>query len=225
MDYSCKHKSILRILKTVLIFSILATLIYMHFSLDIVKIIMQTEITPPWMRMLQIVIGSISVLLSAIILVLPNAGMATIIILLSVILLILGIERIGFGAIGKFQSHSARIINIALGIAVVAIAIFLMEFPIFTVGLLVTLAAIALLVAGIARIVHSIRISVPKKNRFISIAIGIFCVAISSFIIANPIDFGVMLLILTLSVGLLILGISMVIRGIKPEIHEINELT
>ncbi|MDR4512975.1 MAG: DUF308 domain-containing protein [Nitrososphaeraceae archaeon] len=197
----------------------------MHFSLDIVKIIMQTETTPPWLRMLQIVIGSISVLLSAIILILPYAGIATIIILLSVVLLILGIERIGFGAIVRFQSNSARITNITLGVAVIAIAIFLLEFPIFTVGLLITLAAIALLVAGIARIVHSIRIYDSKKSRTISISIGIFCVAISSFIIANPIDFGVMLLILVLSAGLLIVGISMVIRGIKPERYEINELT
>jgi len=185
---------------------------------------MQTETTPPWLRMLQIVIGFISVLLSAIILILPYAGIATIIILLSVVLLILGIERIGFGAIGRFQSNFARITNITLGVAVIAIAIFLLEFPIFTVGLLVTLAAIALFVAGIARIVHSIRIYDSKKGRTISISIGIFCVAISSFIIANPIDFGVMLLILMLSAGLLIVGISMVIRGIKPESYKINEL-
>ncbi|MGD1834197.1 MAG: DUF308 domain-containing protein [Nitrososphaeraceae archaeon] len=185
---------------------------------------MQTEITPPWLRMLQIVIGSISVLLSTIILILPNAGIATIIILLSVILLILGIERIGFGAIGRLQSNSTKVTNIVLGIAVVGISIFLMEFPIFTIKLLVTVAAIALLVAGIARIIHSISVYDSKKRKAVSIAIGIFCVTISSFIISNPIDFGVMLLVLLLSVGLLIIGISIVIRGIKPERYRVNKL-
>lgn len=207
------------------IFSMLPTLIYTHFLLDNVNRIMQTEIIPPWLRMLQIVIGSISVLLSAIILVLPNAGIATMILLLSVVLLILGIERIGFGAVGRLQSNSVRITNISLGIGIVAIAIFLMEFPILTGGLLLILAAIALLVVGVARIVHSIRVHDSKKNRSISIGVGLFCVTISSFIIANPVDFGLMLLVFMLSAGLLIFGISIVIRGIKQERHKINELT
>ena len=60
---------------------------------------MQIVRIPPWLRMLQIVLGSISVLLAAIILFVPGSSISTTVLLLSLILLIIGIERICFGVV------------------------------------------------------------------------------------------------------------------------------
>ncbi len=60
---------------------------------------MQILRTPPWLRMLQIVLGSISVLLAAIILFVPGSSISTTVLILSITLLLIGIERICFGVV------------------------------------------------------------------------------------------------------------------------------
>ncbi len=60
---------------------------------------MQILRTPPWLRMLQIVLGSISVLLAAIILFVPGSSISTTVLILSITLLVIGIERICFGVV------------------------------------------------------------------------------------------------------------------------------
>jgi uncharacterized membrane protein HdeD (DUF308 family) len=192
---------------------------------------MQIIRTPPWLRMLQIVLGSISVLLAGIILFIPGTSISTTILLLSLILLVLGIERICFGVVGTIATTTAttttkaskynasRITNIALGLLVIGLSIVLMEFPVFSTALLIILAAIALLVVGIARIIHGIKGDDNQRatQRYLSLGTGILCVVVSILIIANPTTFGLLLLVFILSISLIIVGISMIVRGVRAE--------
>lgn len=188
--------------------------------------------------MLQIVLGSISVLLAAVILFVPGSSISTTVLLLSLVLLVIGIERICFGVVRptaitataemattnvttRSKYRSSRIANIAFGLLVIALSIVLMEFPEFSVALLIVLAAIALLVIGIARIIHELREDDIHRatRKYFSVGIGILCIGVAILIIANPTTLGLMLLVFILTLTLIIVGISMVVRGVKGERH------
>jgi Short repeat of unknown function (DUF308) len=203
---------------------------------------MQILRAPPWLRMLQIVLGSISVLLAAIILFVPGSSISTTVLILSITLLVIGIERICFGVVRTTTStattsttttmtaaaattpkpskyNSSRISNIVLGLLIIALSIVLMEFPVFSAALLIVLAAIALLVIGVARIIHAFREEDIHRatRKYLSIGVGILCIVVAILIIANPTTFGLMLLVFMLSITLIIVGISMIVRGVKGE--------
>jgi uncharacterized membrane protein HdeD (DUF308 family) len=203
---------------------------------------MQILRAPPWLRMLQIVLGSISVLLAAIILFVPGSSISTTVLILSITLLVIGIERICFGVVRITTStattsttttmtaaaatttkpskyNSSRIVNIVLGLLIIALSIVLMEFPVFSAALLIVLAAIALLVIGVARIIHAFREEDIHRatRKYLSVGVGILCIVVAILIIANPTTFGLMLLVFMLSITLIIVGISMIVRGVKGE--------
>jgi len=106
--------------------------------------------------MLQIVLGGICIVLSLVILAYIGPGILTIILILSVILLVVGIERISVGKAMPSSYRLLRFANIGIGLLIIAFSIVLMQFPVFTSAVLVVLAAIALLVSGISRIIQGI---------------------------------------------------------------------
>jgi len=194
---------------------------------------MQIIRTP--LRMLQIVLGSISTVLAAVILFIPGSSISVTVLLLSLILLVIGIERICFGVARPtatttstttttaklFNYKSSSFANIAIGLLVVSLSIVLMEFPIFSAALLIVFAAIAILAIGIGRIIYAFREQDIHRGtrKYLSVGVGILCIAVGILIISNPATFGLMLLVFMLSITLIIVSISMIIRGLKGETH------
>jgi uncharacterized membrane protein HdeD (DUF308 family) len=171
--------------------------------------------SPNWLRYIQIGLGAISIILSIVILAFPGIAVYTIILILSIALLIIGIERIATG-ISPSPSRSSRIANIGLGALAIAVALAVISFPIFTAGFLVTLAAISLLFVGIARIVQGVRNKdAPGWSRGFMVGVGVLSIAVSLLVIAHPISFGVRLLEFMISIALLINGIQMIALGIS----------
>ena len=175
--------------------------------------------SPPWLRMLQIVFGSIAVLLSIIVLlfliIYPAATLLTVILFLSIVFLIVGIERIAIGISSLSSTKKTRYTNIVLGIAVLGLSIFLMEFPIYTAAFLIILAGVALLVSGIARVVQGISRDIPRIFKGLNIGVGALSIVISFLIIINPVRFGLVLLATMLAIALLIVGIEMISLGAR----------
>jgi hypothetical protein len=168
--------------------------------------------------MLQIIFGSIAVLLSAIILlflaIYPGVAILGLILFMSIVFLIFGIERIAVG-LSPVSPRNTRIINIVLGAAVIGLSIFLLQFPIVTSVTLVILGAVALMISGIARIVQGLSRDISKFSKGLFIGVGALSVAVSIAIIANPIKFGLVLLVIILSITLLIVGIEMICVGLR----------
>jgi O-antigen/teichoic acid export membrane protein len=77
----------------------------------------------------------------------------------------------------------------------------------------------ALLVIGVSRIIHELREDDIHRTtrKYFGVGIGILCVGVGILIIANPTTLGLMLLVFILSLTLIIVGISMIVRGIKGE--------
>jgi uncharacterized membrane protein HdeD (DUF308 family) len=175
--------------------------------------------SPPWLRMLQIVIGSIAVLFSIVVLsfliIYPAATLLTVILFLSIVFLIVGIERIATGISSLSPTKKARYTNIALGIVVLGLSIFLMEFPIYTAAFLIILGAVALLVSGIARVVQGLSRDIPRLAKGLNIGVGALSIVISFLVIINPIRFGLVLLATLLALTLLIVGIEMISLGAR----------
>jgi uncharacterized membrane protein HdeD (DUF308 family) len=163
-------------------------------------------------RLSQMVLGAIAIALSLSIIVDPGVGIATLIVLLSITLLVTGLERVAVGVL-LHLTKSSRIGNIVLGAITIGLGIGVILFPILTAIFLVTLLAVGLLFLGIARIIQGIaNKDVSKWSRAALIGVGILSLAISFLVFAHPVS-GVILLTVILAVNLLIIGIESVVHG------------
>lgn len=171
--------------------------------------------SPKGIRISQIVLGGIAIALSLAIISSPGFGIATITFLLSITLLVVGIERLVTGFTPSEQSKSSRFGNIGLGALAALLGIAVVAFPLFTTGVLVSLLALGLLFIGIARIIHGISAkNISKWSKGFLVGVGILSLAVSFTVIAYP-AFGVSLLTLVLGINLLIIGIQSVAYAIS----------
>ena len=174
---------------------------------------MQILESPPWLRMLRIVIGGISIILSLVVLISLSSSILTALLVLSVVLLVLGIERISAGVVMPHSKRS-RLVNIVLGLVIIAFSIVLMEFPIFASSILVVIGAVALLLSGIARIINGASSKDSGLHRAFLIGVGALSIAVSTLVIARPFEFGLAFFVILISIAFLASGVEMMVLGI-----------
>ena len=163
--------------------------------------------------MLRIVIGGISIILSLVVLISLSSSILTALLVLSVVLLVLGIEMISAGVVMPHDKRS-RLVNIVLGLAIIAFSIVLMEFPIFASSILVVIGAVALLLSGIARIINGASSKDSGLHRAFLIGVGALSIAVSALVIAKPFGFGVAFLVILISIAFFASGVEMMVLGI-----------
>src|SRR5688572_1882785 len=164
-------------------------------------------------RILQIIVGIISIALSIAVIINPGFGIEILVFLLSISLFVVGIERISIAFLPYIRKSSTRIGNIVLGGLAILLSIIVIGFPFFTIGFLVTLLALGLLFIGAARIVHGVLDKQTSKwSRVFLVAVGILSIGISFMVFANPL-FGIILVTFLLAVNLLIIGIESIVHG------------
>ena len=162
---------------------------------------------------MQIIVGVIAIALSIAVIINPGFGIEILVFLLSVLLFVVGIERVSIAFLPYIRKLSTRISNIVLGSLAIILAIIVIAFPIFTIGFLVTLLAIGLLFIGVARIVHGVMDKQTSKwSRIFLVAVGVLSIGISFMVFTNPV-FGIFLLTFILAVNLLIIGIESIVHG------------
>lgn len=83
----------------------------------------------------------------------PGLAIETVMVVISVILLMFGVEQI---AGGIFYYRNQRAAHVGIGVLVIALAIATIVFPIFDALVVITLAAVALLFSGISSILARI---------------------------------------------------------------------
>jgi uncharacterized membrane protein HdeD (DUF308 family) len=164
-------------------------------------------------RILQIIIGIIAVALSIGVIVNPGFGIENLVFLLSLTLLVVGIERVSIGFLPYIRKSSTRISNIVLGELAIVLSLIVIAFPIFTIGFLVTLLSLGLLFIGVARIVHGIFDKQTSKwSRIFLVMVGILSITIAFMVFINPL-LGIFILVFMLAVNLLIIGIESIVHG------------
>ena len=185
----------------------------------------QTASRSTWIRVLQIGIGAIALTLSVSAMIYPAYATTTVFVAAGIILFLLGIEQL---VVGLFLSQHSRAVHIGLGILIMLLASPVMLYPLETGALIIWIAAIALLIVGIASIISGLRLRgrgnravVSRTPRAISIGAGILAVALSGAIIIAP-TFGVNLAGIMLGIALLFYGIRLVVTGVAGLRHTVS---
>jgi uncharacterized membrane protein HdeD (DUF308 family) len=202
---------------------------------------MITRSPPTWFRILQIGIGAVSVILSMLAIAYPGLAVFSIIVLISIVLLIIGIERVIIGMLSysrpypdEQQSVSASFFssffigrrsspftNIGLGIIAIALAIVALAFPLIATGVLIALVSFGLILTGVARIISSINkvlllnVNLSKsqgKKRILWYNVLTIGIGVLSIILA-------VIIIMSSALGIfflaLVLSVALLINGVE----------
>ncbi len=167
---------------------------------------------PKGIRAFEIGLGIVIVVLSAIIILNPIIGFISLIWVLGILLFVIGIEMI---ISHVFTPHKSRFAGIALGIALIILAVIAVAFPLITSIIVISLLGVALLFSGISKIIHGMNNKQSKKwNRGFSVATGVLSIVLAIMILVFPV-FGIAFAGLLIGISLLITGIQMVSSGIS----------
>ena len=170
------------------------------------------------MRVLEIVFGILSIIAAGIVLVFPNIGILTVVLILSIGLLLIGIERVIMGIFSPLKKNIKKV-NIGLGILAIILSIISLAFPIFAIEILILIISFALMFIGITRILHVIKQPPAQKwLRAFSAGSGIFSIILSVLTMISP-TFGIILVDIFVSFALLINGLEMITTGISGGHH------
>ena len=172
---------------------------------------MYIEKRPPWVRALQLGLGAIIIALSIWALVSPKDAFVLIVRLLAIILFFVGIERV---ISGIFLPGKHRFYSIGLGILILILAGIAIAYPTEAATLIIIFIAIALLIIGASRIIEGLSRRHRGFSRGFHLGVGILAVAIGIAILVLP-SFGAALAGFLIAIGLLVIGIQMVITGIR----------
>ena len=163
-------------------------------------------------RAAQIVLGAIAIVLSIAIIADPALGIGVLIFLLSITIIVAGIERVAVG-VHPHITKSSRTGNIVLGVIAIGLGILVIVFPLLATLFLVTLLSIGLFFIGLARVIQGIgNKNISRWSRALLVGVGILSLVLSFIVIVHPIS-GIIILTIILAINLLIIGIESIING------------
>jgi len=165
--------------------------------------------SPGWLRGVQIGLGVIAVILSIYALAFPAYTFLSVVVILSIVLFIVGIEKI---ITGIFLPVKGRWATIGLGILVLIFAGLAISFPVATALVVTVFIGIALLFNGGARIVEGLSGKHSGWAKFFLVGVGILSIIIGIMVLVSPL-FGAALAGYIIAIGLLITGIQMIVVG------------
>jgi uncharacterized membrane protein HdeD (DUF308 family) len=175
-----------------------------------------------WMRFAQIGLGILSIILSGVAIAFPGLTFLSVVILISVVLLFVGIEKI---ISGIFIAHRSRFAAIGLGILTIILAGLALAFPAAAALVVIYFLGFALMFDGFARIIDGVTNRFDRKwVRGFHIGVGVLNVIIATLVLVSPL-FGVILAAIIIGLTLLIVGIQMITSGVMGRRQQINSKT
>ena len=176
--------------------------------------------SPRWLQFLEVGLGAIAIIITIVTLTYPGITTQTVIRLVSLVLLIIGFERIAIGIAFPSPSKSYRLANIGLGPLIIALAMVPISFPQSQPIPPIALGALALLFNGISKIIQGTRgKEIPSWSKGILVGVGTMNIAVSVLAIMLPNLLQASALARSVSITLLITGIQMITSeiGIKKK--------
>jgi len=176
---------------------------------------MNTETKAPgWFRALSVVMGILILILAFAVIALPELGLLTIVIWISITLIVAGIELLIVGIALPELSSGGRALSIIGGIAMLAIGAIAWVYPGLTIAVQIILFAIGLLVGGVASVAMAgTSPKMPSLPKWLVIILGILAVVLAISVIVYP-AFGETVLVILLVIGLLMQGVHAIIVGL-----------
>jgi len=175
---------------------------------------LSAEKSPTWLRIAQIVLGAITIALSAAVLANPDVTTLIFVTLLGIALITVGIAKIIEGALARHLSKGVRAIGIGIGIVSIVGGFFALSNPITAVLTLIMIITIFILIHGAGLVANGIASKNESKgSRIANIIIGGIVIALSAILYAYP-GLALVLMVMIVSIGLLFNGIGSIISGI-----------
>ena len=151
----------------------------------------------------------LTIILSVFALASPGYTFISVVVLLAVVMLFVGFEKIITGIFLPSRSSRGRLATVGLGILVLIFAVVALAFPVATAFVGIIFIGVALLFSGIARIVEGISGEHSGWSKTFLIAVGLLAVILSFAVMASP-AFGAALAGVIIAIALLIIGIQIV---------------
>ncbi|MFQ5919527.1 MAG: HdeD family acid-resistance protein [Thermoplasmata archaeon] len=170
---------------------------------------------PMWLRVLTIVLGILGLIAGVLVLLFPEISILTLVIVMAVGLLFLGLSRLGISIAEPGLPGWLRALGIVVGIIAIILWILVLVFPGFGVALLIAFLAVGLIFHGIDRVsVDGMNQDAPGWSRGLAIVAGVLLIIFGILVILFPGGFGVLTVVLFLSIGLIIAGLSAIASGV-----------
>jgi uncharacterized membrane protein HdeD (DUF308 family) len=172
--------------------------------------------TPMWARLLEIIAGIILLVIAVYFVFNPSLGVGLVRTLLAIGLILLGLLLAVRGATSNVLSAWARILNVILGIIVLALGAYCIIYPNLGNALVIFLFALGLLLTAIGRIAFAgfeVGAGVPPWARTGGIVVGVIVLLIAIGVIIWPSALGETLIgwLMALIFGLF--GINLIASG------------
>lgn len=165
---------------------------------------------PKWARIGQIILGLLSIILSGVVLMFPTIATISLVIILSAVLIIVGIEKVTI----SFVRGKRKLVDIGLGIAVIVIGIAAIAFPLAATLVFIALIGFGILFDGISRIIEGVAEKTRRRwNRAFNIGTGAVSIFLSAIIITMPF-IGQIFISFLIAFALLITGLVILTNGI-----------
>jgi len=175
-------------------------------------------LSPGWLRALEIIAGIILVVLSFMVWGFPLIAGLTFVFIFGLALIVLGTMRMGQGIFDQSLSGGIRALLAILGILLVGIGLYAIAAPLSGALAMIYFFAFALMLAGVDRLALAgaggQREESPSWARYFSIVAGIFAILAAFIVLFFP-GFGAALLFVIISIAVLILGIELIVSGIR----------
>jgi uncharacterized membrane protein HdeD (DUF308 family) len=171
--------------------------------------------TQRWFWPIQIAVGIICISLSIWMVFSPQIGAYALFFLAGIGLMILGAERIVSGIKAEKSRRKYRIINIAIGAAIIAYLLPGFIFPALVIKYLVLFLGFGLLANGALRIIDGLRKQKQGESLTLSsLSTGIIITAVAIAVLVFP-QVGLTILLIMTAVALAVSGIQVIIAGIR----------
>jgi len=168
-----------------------------------------------WLHAFDIVFGLIAVILSVVVLTYQELAILTMIFVLSIGLQVIGNARIISGILAKHFPDGIRTFNFGMGLVMSSLAVVALVYVDLTTQVLIYILSFILLLNGVARLViGGFARTLPKWLRRFLVDVGVITIALSVVVFMAP-SFGLLTLVLILSITFLFNGVARIVQGIK----------
>jgi uncharacterized membrane protein HdeD (DUF308 family) len=167
--------------------------------------------SPGWKRGVEVGLGVLAIILSALVFVHPKMTIVSIIYIIGIILIVVGIEKI---ISGIFVANKSRWGAVGLGVLALIFGSIAVGAPVSTAVFVIFMLGFGLLFLGISHVVYGVGNSQsPGWARGFSIGAGALAIAISFLVMASSFA-GAVFVSVFLGIALLIIGIEIIAVGV-----------
>jgi len=168
---------------------------------------------PVWLRVLEIIFGISSIILSIVIILNTEIAMEILVVLFSFALLFFGIRNLSMGFSSKIHPRKLKGLLIGSGAAVMILAALVLVYPEMAIEAMMVLLTITMIIVGLAAMTLGVTHKWSTLQRGISIGTGALILGLTLPIILFP-DLARFTIIVLLSISFLINGIEIISSGI-----------